>query len=200
MTELTFREYVDKFVSENSDYSSADELLGAKIKKPFFAGGKINKLRTKHIEKIDFEADIADFIAFLNNNLGVFKNTFGTWSPVVLKSPSAIRSALTGNNNQTWTEVPLGDPSTENRYDEKHICTTVNGKQNIIAKVCITHENFDVNNPNRNIIFEVLPRVFASPCPSKYELSVKLIPILHAAAKYYLEVYLAEKKEKLSEA
>lgn len=40
MTEPTFREYVDKFVSENTDYSSADELLGAKIKKPFFSGGR----------------------------------------------------------------------------------------------------------------------------------------------------------------
>ena len=154
----------------------------------------------KHIVKIDFEADIADFIAFLNNNLSIFPQMFGTWSPVVLKSPNAIRSALTGNNNQTWTEVPLGDPSIDNRYDEKHIGTAANGKQNIIAKVCITHEKFDINNPNRNMIFEVVPRVFASPCPSKYQLSVKLIPIMYAAAKYYLEVYLPAKEEKLADA
>ena len=125
--------------------------------------------------------------------LDIFPQMFGKWSPVVLKSPSMLRSALTGSNNQTWTDVPLGDPSLENNFDEIHIGTQANGKSNIVAKICITHEKFDPKNENRNIIFEVCPKVFAAPCPQKYQLSVKVIPILHAATKYYLEVYLPEK-------
>lgn len=198
--EMNFKEYVDKFVSENTAYKSADELLEAKIKKPIFSRGKINKLRFANIEKVGFAIDIADYISFLDYYLGIYPQMFGKWSPVNLASPGMIRSTLTGNNNQTWTEVPLGDPSLENRYDEIHIGTKANGKDSVIAKVCITHEHFDPKNENRNMIFEVCPRVFGAPCPQKYELCVKVIPILHAATKFYLEMNLPGKKGNITNA
>ena len=122
-TESNFREYVDKFIGENTEYASVEELLEAKVKKPFFSGGKIRKLRKENIVKINYAVNVEDYISFLDYHLGIFPQMFGKWSPMILKSPNALRSALTGNNNQTWTEVPLGDPSLKNNFDEIHIGT-----------------------------------------------------------------------------
>lgn len=194
-TESNFREYVDKFIGENTEYASVEELLEAKVKKPFFSGGKIRKLRKENIVKINYAVNVEDYISFLDYHLGIFPQMFGKWSPMILKSPNALRSALTGNNNQTWTEVPLGDPSLKNNFDEIHIGTQAHGKSQIIAKICITHENWDPKNENRNIGFDICPRVFAAPCSQKYALSVKAIPIMHAATKYYLEMYLPNKND-----
>ena len=65
-TESNFREYVDKFIGENTEYASAEELLEAKVKKPFFSGGKIRKLRKENIVKINYAVNVEDYISFLD--------------------------------------------------------------------------------------------------------------------------------------
>lgn len=188
----TFIDHLNDFIKSNTEYTSANELINAKIKKPFFANGKIRKLRKNSIVKINYAIDYEDFLNFLNLNLGSL-GCFGKWSPVTIKSPSVLRAAATGNNNQFWSEVPLGDPSLESKYDEMIFGAIAENRENILARIAITHEGLDPNNENRNIIFEVSPRILFSPCPKKYVLNVKFIPILQAATLYYINEYLPNK-------
>ncbi|MGN0679485.1 MAG: hypothetical protein ACI4JS_07475 [Oscillospiraceae bacterium] len=189
-TELTFKEYVDKYILENTGYKSADDLLGAKVKTPFFSGGKLRKLRLKYVTWIPSAIDLEDLIRFLDSYMKEFSGFFGRWSLMVMKQPGVVKSALTGDNNQRWQEVPFGDESLENKYDEYIIGTAVEGKENILAQISITHEGFNPSKEKRRLFFSVTPRVFLAPCPSEYSLSVKAIPIMHAALDYYLNEYL----------
>lgn len=114
-------------------------------------------------------------------------------------APNAPGSTRTGTfnadreKNPKWTEKEFGDPKLENKFDEHFIGTTLGKKDGIIVNILITHEKFDPKNENRNIITEVVPRVFGSPCHSKYALTLKLAPIIRAAIDYYLDVFLPGK-------
>lgn len=192
-TALNFREYVDKFISESTEYTSAEELLSANVKKPFFSGGKLRKLRLKYVIWVPSAIDLQDLIVFLDSYMKEYSGFFGKWSLMAIKKPNAVKSALSGSNDHEWQEVPFGDKALENKYDEYVIGTVVNGKNSIIAQISITHEDFNPAKEKRRLFFSVTPRVVLAPCPSSYSLSVKAIPIMHAATKYYLEVYLPGK-------
>lgn len=188
-----FKNYVDDYIKANTAYGSAHEIIVAKIKKPFFAGGKIRKVKKQYTRTINYAIDLIDFRDFLNDHLCAYPDMFAVWHPMLLEAPGFARSMLTGNNNPKWTEKEFGDPSLDNRNDEHTIGTTLGKKEGIVVNIIITHENFDAKNENRNIVPEVDPRVFGAPCHSKYALTVKLAPIIRAAVDYYLDVYLPNK-------